>query len=144
MDTTLSNGQSQSHTIPSAQVRLLIVSDLSARLSQLSSLLATGEVEVTAAASIEEMCCGCRGGHDLAVVDVSPEIVSGVLKVLRGCAGCTKIPVLVEASRIATDVRLAGLLPKYRAMPCSRADLITLARQRITPSAVKQKARGIL
>ena len=144
MDMGLSNGQSQSHPTPSAQVRLLIVSDLSARLARLNSLLATGEVEVTAATSIEEMCCGCRGGHDLVVVDVSPEIVSGVLKVLRGCAGCTKIPVLVEASRIAADARLAGLLPKYRAMPCSHADLITLARKRIASPAVKQSARGIL
>lgn len=130
--------------VPSGRQRLLIITDSSERLSKLRASLNIGEVEITGAASPEEMCCACRGWQDLAVVDVSPAHLGGVLKALRRCAGCTKISVLVEASRISDDPSLAGLLPTYRAMPCSGSDLITLAQGYVNPTAVKQRSRGIL
>lgn len=136
--------QSPLDDVPSGRPCLLIITDSSERLSKLRASLNIGEVEITSVISPEEMCSGCRGWQDLAVVDVSPTHLGGVLKALRRCAGCTKIPVLVEAGRIYDDLSLAGLLPTYRAMPCSGSDLITLAQGRVNPPAVEQRARGIL
>jgi hypothetical protein len=136
--------QSPLDAVPSGRPRLLIITDSSERLSKLRASLNIGEVEITGATSPEEMCRGCCGWQDLAVVDVSPAHLGGVLKALRQCAGCTKISVLVEAGRIFDDPSLAGLLPTYRAMPCSGSDLITLAQGCVNPHAVKQRARGIL
>jgi hypothetical protein len=39
--------------------------------------------------------------------------------------------VLVECSRIATEIGFAGVLPRYRAMPCCQSDLVTRVKRRI-------------
>jgi hypothetical protein len=124
--------------------RLLIVSDSPDGLARLRAALNLGEIEITSAASIEELSRACRDGQDLAVVDVSPAQLTGVLKALRADAGCAEAPVLVEASRLPPEPGLAGVLPKYRAMPCSQADLVALARRRIAPGAVRRGARKML
>jgi hypothetical protein len=129
------------YQVPFGKLRLLIISDSAERLVNLNAALNIGEVEITSAASPEKMCLGCR---DLVVVDISPEVICSVLKVLRGCPGCTKIPVLVEADRLTAETGLAGLLPKYRAMPCSHPDLLTLSRQIIKPEDQEPRPRGIL
>src|SRR5581483_9863367 len=72
----------------------------------------------------------CRCGHDLAVIDVGAADIVEVLKNLRASAGCKEISVLVAASRLASDPKLTGVLPAYRAMPCSQPDLIAPARRR--------------
>jgi hypothetical protein len=51
--------------------------------------------------------------------------------------------VLVEQSRIAA-APLTGVLPKYRAMPCSHDELIKLARRRLTSIAGHGRAKAIL
>ena len=140
----LVSGQQTIYQVPFGRLRLLIISDSAERLVNLNAALNIGEVEITSAAQPEKMCLGCRGGHDLVVVDVSPEAICGVLNVLRGCPGCTNIPVLVETDRLTAETGLAGLLPKYRAMPCSHTDLLTLSRQIIKPEDQEPRRRGIL
>lgn len=105
---TLINSRHQPYPVLACKSRLLIVSDSVERLTGLRAPLAVGDVEITGVSSPEVMCSACRGGYDLVVVDVSSESISGVLKVLRGCEGCAKIPVLVEAYRLTADSRLAG------------------------------------
>ena len=39
------------------------------------------------------------------------------------------MPVLVEATRLTSDLSLAGLLPEYRAMPCSRMEMLALVQR---------------
>lgn len=129
---------------PANKPHLLIVSDSSERLTRLRALLALGEVEITSATSPEELNCACRSRQDLVVVDASPARLGGVLKALRKCAGCAEVPVLVEANRLAADPDLAGLLPKYRAMPCGHSDLVTLVRLRIAPRTEERKTRRML
>lgn len=128
---------------PPGRLRMLIITDSDERLIKLRAALNTGEVEIACAASPEEMCSGCSGGHDLVVVDVCPASLYGLLKTLRDCPGCTKIPVLVEADRLTANTKLAGVLPKYRAMPCGHTDLVTLARQIITPTGQEPERRGL-
>ncbi len=140
----LRKSEPQFHSSPAVKPRLLIVSDCTERMRSLSASLAMVEVEITVAATLEELNCACRGSHDLAVVDVGPELLFDVLKILRNCAGCANVPLLVEADRGLDDPRLAGVLPAYRAMPCSHTDLITLARRSIAPLDEDWRTRWLL
>lgn len=124
--------------------RVLVVSDTGESLQRIRSALLKNEVEITFASSPEEMCRGCCGWNDLVVVDIDPKHLPEILEVLRRCAGCTKIPVLVDASRISADRSLAGLLPTYRAMPCNATDLLTLSRHIIGPEDQEPRRRGLL
>lgn len=125
--------------------KLLIVTDSVERAASLRALLDTGRVEVTCITSPADLGLACRCGHDLAVVDVSAADIVEVLRSLRSSAGCESISVLVQASRLASDPALTGVLPAYRAMPCSQSDLIALARRRLTSSGKDQRtARKML
>jgi hypothetical protein len=127
------------------QSKLLIVSDSAERASGLRASLDTGDIEITCLTSLAELGLACRCVHDLAIIDVSARDIVEVLQKLRSSAGCEAISVLVEASRLASDPSLTGVLPTYRAMPCSQADLITLARRRMASTGTKYRiARKML
>ena len=134
----------QPYAAPLNRPRLLIFSDCPDRLVRLSALLASGEIEITSATSLEELRHACRGGHNLAVIDVGPAYLVSVLDALRDSEGYEEIPVLVEASRLATAPGLTGVLPKYRAMPCSHVELVTLARRRISATNIRRNAKRML
>lgn len=133
-------GQRPFSPAPVSRRRLLIVTDCPDRLTGLKALLHADGVEITSAASPEELSRACHRAHDLAVVDVSPAGLPEALKALRGSQGHGAISVLVEASRIVAEPGLSGLLPKYRAMPCSRFELVELVRYLIT-STVRLRER---
>jgi len=63
---------------------------------------------------------------------------------LRESPAHSEITVLVEASRIATEPSLAGVLPHYRAMPCSHSELVTLARRRLASITARWQAKRLL
>ena len=84
------------------------------------------EVEIASAVFPEEWEYVSGDRHDLAVVDVGPALLEPLLGNLRASKEHAEIPVLVEQSRIAA-APLAGVLPKYRAMPCSHDELIARA-----------------
>lgn len=134
----------QPYPAPHNRPRLLIFSDCPDRLTKLKALLAAGEIEITSATSSEELRQACRGGHDLAVIDVGPAALVAVLNALRDSEGYAEIPVLVEATRLAAAPGLTGVLPKYRAMPCSHVELVTLARRRINATNVRRIAKRML
>lgn len=129
--------ESQSLRQPMGKPRFLIVCDSADRLKRLRSLLDTGEAEITCVSSLQELDQACRSEHDLAIVDVQQAEIRGVLKTIRESAGHTRIPLLVK--RITAEPDLAGILPKYRAMPCSESELLTLARQQINPSGEQRR-----
>ena len=134
----------QPYAAPHTRPRLLIFSDCPDRLVKLKAALAAGEIEISSATTPEELYRICRDGHDLAVIDVGPASLVAVLDALRDSEGYAEIPVLVEASRLATAPGLTGVLPKYRAMPCSHAELITLARRRISATNGRRLAKRML
>ncbi|MGE0129822.1 MAG: hypothetical protein AB7U82_17210 [Blastocatellales bacterium] len=129
---------------PASKPRLLIVCDSADRLIELRSPLNTGEVEITSVSSLQELDRACRGEHDLAIVDVQPARIRGVLQALRANVRHAGISLLVEASRVIDEPDLAGVLPKYRAMPCSPSELLALARWRINPAGERGNERDFL
>jgi hypothetical protein len=122
---------------------VLIVTDCSDRLRGLKASIQTDEVEITGAASPDELSRACDHEHVLAVIDVGPDRLPEALRILRSSERHSKISVLVEASRIVSAPGLAGLLPKYRAMPCSRSDLLELARH-LTTGEVHPRTKRML
>lgn len=124
--------------------QLLIISDSSERESELRATLNLGEIEITSLRSPLELGRFPHRKYDLAVVDVGPGQIAGILKALRSSKEYSATSVLVECSRIATEPGFAGLLPQYRAMPYCQHDLITLVKSQIAPAARIPRERRIL
>lgn len=111
------------------KIRLLLVSDQPDNLNSLPAELGASDIEITSAKSVEDVRRACCAGHDVAVIDVGPAQLLKILKTLRASDGYKDISVLVDASRLSLEPSLAGVLPAYRAMPCSHAQLVALARR---------------
>ena len=123
--------------------RILIISDSAERIPYLKAAFDSHEVEITLAMFPEEWSYVSGDRHDLAVVDVGPALLEPLLGNLRASKEHAEIPLLVEKSRIA-EAPLAGVLPRYRAMPCSHDELIRLASRRLTSISGHGRAKGLL
>lgn len=123
---------------------VLIVSDSSERILYLQSVINPNEAEITSVTYPEEWGYAAAGKHDLALIDVGPELLESLLRTLRVSNGHSEIPVLVENSRVAEATNIAGIMPKYRAMPCGRDEMIRLARRRMTSLANHKQVKSLL
>ena len=111
--------------------RLLIVTDSPLQADHLLVALGINEINITVATTPEELTRANAEEHDIILVDVEAAALHGILATLRASRAHAEIPILVEISRLTPEPSLAGVLPKYRAMPCSPTELIALARRRI-------------
>jgi hypothetical protein len=130
--------------IPDHKPRLLLVYDSAERLNKLRGALDSIGAEITGVNSIEELRHACRVQHCIAVVDIGPDRIIPVLDALRNSSEHTAIPVLVEASRISSALGLAGVLPRYRAMPCCENEILFLTRNQFAEDVNDYDRRGIL
>ncbi len=131
-------------SLPVSKTRLLLVSDSPDRLRALKAGLNHTEFDITGVSSFEELIVACHEPHDVVALDVNPAQIAPMLTLIRASALHATVPVLVEASRLKNDLNLAGLLPRYRAMPCSYTDILTLVRRRSAPSNESLMQRGML
>jgi hypothetical protein len=113
---------------PLDKTRLLLVSDSVEQLSRLRASLDYGDMEIRGVSSLEELQSECASPHALAAVDVNPTQLPEVLDTIRASQGHSEIPVFVENSRVGQPPPAAGLLPKYRAMPCNLNQMIQAHR----------------
>jgi DNA-binding response OmpR family regulator len=120
------------------------VSDSAERLRTLQSSLNNEGFEVKLAGSLDELKRSCYEDHDVVVIDANPLQVELMLRLIRLSAGHAEIPVLVESTRIYNDHRLAGVLPFYRAMPCTSAEMTKLLRRYTETTDQTQARRGML
>jgi len=123
--------------------RVLIISDSAERIPHWQAAFDSHEIEISCAVFPEEWGYVSGDRHDLAVVDIGPMLLESLLGNLRASKEHAEIPLLVEKSRIAA-APLAGVLPKYRAMPCSQDELIRLARRRLTSISGHGSVKGLL
>ena len=123
------NSALQPVSFPNSKPRLLLVSDSPDRLRSLKAGINHNEFHLTLACSLEELAAACHTCHDMVALDVSPSQITPMLKQIRTSASHTTVPVLVEATRIKNDLTLAGVLPAYRAMPCSYTEMLTLVQR---------------
>lgn len=125
-----------------AAVQVLIIGDSQERLEAWRAALPKGQWEITGVAAPHRLSRFRHRKYDLAVVDVAVSLLAEVLQTLR--ATQQQIPVLVESSRLPNDASCAGLLPRYRAMPCPRSALLKLIKNRFAPAAPVAPARKLL
>ena len=138
------NNALQSVPFPTSRPRLLLVSDSYDRLRSLGAGFNHNEFDITTVCSLEELKVACCACHDLAALDVSPAQIEPMLRQIRTSASHTAIPVLVEVSRLTNDLTLAGLLPEYRAMPCSHSEMLTLLQRGNEASNDNPMSRRVL
>jgi hypothetical protein len=122
----------QAYPAVAGKPHLLIVTDCPDRLRDLRASISTEGIEITGTASSEELNRACQSEHDLAVIDVGAARLPEVLRILRSSVRHSGISSLVEASKVLIEPGLTGVLPRYRAMPCSRSDLVKLAHDLMT------------
>lgn len=127
------------------KLRILIVCDVAEQLQELQTALGACQVELFTAASIDEL----RNIHDsvqfdLAVVDVNPNLIVIALSLLRGNSACGEATILVESRQVTGNLALAGVLPSFRAMPCSRNDLLRLVCGRVAPESLQPSLKRTL
>jgi DNA-binding response OmpR family regulator len=124
--------------------RVLIMSDSAERIPRLQSVLPPHGVEITSVVFPEEWGYAAAGKHDMVLIDVDPELLETLLRALRTSGGHAEIPVLVEKRRITEVSSIAGIMPKYRAMPCGHGEMMRLARRRLTTITSHKRAKGLL
>jgi DNA-binding response OmpR family regulator len=115
--------------------RLLIVTDSQTQANHLMVALGIKDVDLSIAITPHELQRAGAEEHDLILVDVEAAELRGILATLRASPQHADIPILVEISRITPEPNLAGVLPQYRAMPCSPTEMVLLARRRIASMA---------
>ncbi len=123
-------------------LRLLVISDDSQRLGYWRAALPMQHCEVTGLANPQAISQLSQRAFDLAIVDIATAQLAQVLESLR--LAYQQIPVFVEASRLPNDLSYAGVLPRYRAMPCVRPDLLRLVKQHCKPADDRVPVRGLL
>lgn len=134
----------QLRLVPPPPPRVLLVCDSAARTAKLTSALTLGTVEIVSVSYNEELRGVTGQTYTLAVIDVAPAKLLEVLKTMWASPGISGLPVFVEASEISAEASLAGVLPQYRAMPCSYTELVTLVRRRLAPAPRPTSLRKVL
>ncbi len=123
--------------------RVLIISDSAEQIPYWLAAFDSQVAEFTCAVFPEEWDHVSNDRHDLAVVDVGPALLEPLLENLRASKEHAGIHLLVEKSRIAA-APLDGVLPKYRAMPCSQDEMIRLAHRCLTSISGQGAVKGFL
>jgi hypothetical protein len=138
------NTQSTTQLIPHAihTTRLLFVSDCMEHLCDLRNT--NREFDITAISPSEDVTGICQEAYDVVILDVPATALALALKAIRASERNARSLVLVEASRVSGESNLAGVLPRYRAMPCSLTEMIALLRQSAEPRGASRHARGML
>lgn len=139
-----STRQSPLRLVPRPKPRLLLISDNAEGVRHLRRSINPGDFEIACAGSFDELCDACREGHDLVALDVSPPQIAATLKLLRASDGHKDALLLVECTRLNNDPNLIGVLPTYRAMPCSRGEMLALIRYLNETEAIAPSGRGML
>jgi len=115
---------------PPDKLRILMVCNADEGLKATISGFNPDEAEIVVARTSDELLQACLEPHEMAVIDLEPTQLEAVLQTLRASELHANVPLLVSAARLAGGIGLAGLLPKYRAMPCSPAEMAALVHRR--------------
>lgn len=116
---------------PVGKLRILVVADTDEKLKAVRSIFNPSEAEITTAQTSSELAQACLEPHEMVAVDLEPSALESALRTLRTNKLHENVPLLVSSLRLTGQIGLAGLLPKYRAMQCSPAEMAALVLRRI-------------
>ena len=114
------------------KARLLIISDSAEQVPRIQSTFHLHDVEVTSVLFPEDWSYAAFGQHDLALVDVGPDLVEPILKNIRASNGQAAIPVLVEIGRMTAANNVSDIMTKYGAIACSRNAMVQFVQHYVT------------
>lgn len=126
------------------KLKLLIVSDAAGGMADFTGFIKGDDVHITCVSDAAELPAALELPHDIAVIDVASINIMFILESLRMSPLHSRIPVLVDVSRLDFSGDLAGIMPTYRAMPCSPQELRALTRRRIASLSEKIRSRPLL
>ncbi|MFN0120871.1 MAG: hypothetical protein ACKV2V_10245 [Blastocatellia bacterium] len=118
---------------------VLLITDNTKQLTTLRDRLEQSGMDVRGAASMAWLRRLLARTYDAVVVDVQPENLIEALETIRAVAAEQNLPVLVEPGRIANDPLFAGVLPKYRAMPCHHDQLIARLKHKTSARTIRPR-----
>jgi DNA-binding NtrC family response regulator len=118
-----------SEAAPQPKARLLIIADSTRELSRLKAAFGAAQVEINGVATAEDLPAALKRAHDVAIIDVEPARLENTLNALRANELHARIPAFVVNGRVIGQRELAGVLPKYRAMPCTQREMLALTRR---------------
>jgi len=127
-------------SLKASACNVLLFSDSRERLEKLSRAIGNQMLRITLVTSLEELRSACRSKQDMAIIDAGPETIEEALQTIRDSKANSRTSLLVAADRIASEPGLAGVLPVWRAMPCSREQMAQLVRQRNNSKAETSKS----
>jgi hypothetical protein len=114
--------------VPAPKTRLLLIADSADRLQELKAGISTTDFDISTASNLKELRAVCGNHHDLAVLNVNSAQIRPMLSALRASVRHASIPVFADSARLHENQGLAGVLPTYRAMACSRAEMQMLMK----------------
>ncbi|MFN0085752.1 MAG: hypothetical protein ACKVX9_10220 [Blastocatellia bacterium] len=130
--------------LPLRRTRLLLVTDSPERRRQLLGRIGFLQFDITCADSLSQLQHRLWRPYDAVLVDVSSGQLPSILNAIRNSEENSSKPLLVEFSARDEDPSMAGVLPKYRAMPCSHDDMLRLLARPIEAPLASHLHRGVL
>lgn len=127
--------------LPISRTRLLLVTDSPERRQWFLGRIDLSRFDVTCVDSLAQLRHCLRRSYDAVLVDVSSGQLLPMLNAVRNSELNSSKPLLVESSAKDEDPSLAGVLPAYRAMPCTYEDMLRLVAR---PNASPSVQRGVL
>ena len=124
--------------------QVLIMGDRLEVIHSLQAVFGTRDVNLTSILFPEEWDYVRDEVFDMALLSLAPELLEPALKNLRAHDQSAAMLILVEMPEISRPEQLAGLLPQYRAMPCSSAEMARLAESRFATSTRYETAAHLL
>lgn len=125
--------------------RILLVGDSRDGLKKLRTGIRPEDFEIRCVCSIKELNGACNEKHDIVAVDVPPPTMIETLKLIRTSRKHRNTPLFVESRATEDNVNMAGVFPKYRAMPCNHRELLSLLQTSLSIRGHKEtKAQRVL
>ncbi len=113
---------------------LMVAGSSPERMRRLRADLDAPGAKIAWRASTEEIMFALDTSYEVVIIDVEPERLANMLRVVRERTDRAVVLVLVEGGGLNTVASLAGVLPSYRAMACCYSDLINLVHWRFAQS----------
>jgi len=141
----LDKASSARRNVPETKLpRLLLISESPHASSEFRRSIKDGSADMTTVFDLGNLPDALASPHDIAIVQVSTSSIQLVLEQIRRSIIHVDIPILVDRTQLNFTGELAGIMPRFRAMPCTPAELISLTQRRIATHIEKSRPKPLL